>query len=139
VPAQAGKVVIDVPSFVRTTTVRRRSRLWIAGGLAAVGIRGLVISDRLNMIADDVRDSIENCTLDSNYRGTCENPTAQQIAIDKLALANRNELAAKIVLGGSVLAVVGAAVVWYTAPKERVLVTPTATTSSVGVSLVGRF
>ncbi|HEX5060655.1 MAG TPA: hypothetical protein VFV99_14905, partial [Kofleriaceae bacterium] len=82
---------------------------------------------------------IENCTLDRNYQGTCENPTAQQVAIDKLALAHRNEIAAKIVLTGSVLAIVGAAAVWYTAPKERVVITPTATTSSVGVSLAGHF
>ena len=115
VAAQRGKVIVDVPSLVLTTTHRRRSRLYIAGGMFVVGVASFMISDRLFNIAGEVREQ------------------------GRLELATQNETAATVLLAGGVASVVGAAVVWYTAPKERVLVTPTATTNSVGVSLVGRF
>jgi hypothetical protein len=139
VPAQAGTVVIDVPSLVRTTEVRRRSRLWIAGGLVLAGAGAFVASGRLMMLADDQREGIEGCTLDSHHNGTCIDDRAKQTAERTLALAAQNDLASKILLGGGAAAVVAGAIVWYTAPKERVVITPTATTSSVGVSLATRF
>ena len=139
IEARAGKTVVEVPSLVRATTVRRRSRLWIAGGLLVSGAIGLVASQRLMMIADDQRDNIDGCSFDAHDMGSCESYAALEMAQSKLALADTNELAARLVLGGSALAVLGAAFVYYTAPKERVVLTPTATANSVGVSLAGRF
>jgi hypothetical protein len=139
VQARAGKVVVDVPSLVRTTTARRSSRLWIAGGLVVLGAVGAVTSQRFAMMADDQRERIEGCTFDTMGHYSCENDAAYNLAHLQLLVADQNQLASRLFLGGSALAIVGAAVVWYTAPKERVLITPTATTSSVGVSLAGRF
>jgi hypothetical protein len=138
VPAQGGRVVVDVPSLVRTTTVRRASRLWIAGGLVVGSVVGLVTAQRLWMYAEDQRD-VDGCTVDEYGNRSCVNQDTLDRAEHQADLAARNDAAAKLVLGGSVLALVGAAVIWYTAPKERVLITPTATTSSVGVSLAARF
>ncbi|HEY5924034.1 MAG TPA: hypothetical protein VIV11_20280 [Kofleriaceae bacterium] len=139
VEARAGKTVVDVPSLVRSTTVRRRSRLWISGGLLVGSVAGLVAGQRLMMIADDLRDNIPGCTFNDDGEGSCVNYAALEAGQNKIELAKTNETAARIIFGGSVLAVLGAAYVYYTAPKERVLLTPTATTSSVGVSLAGRF
>jgi hypothetical protein len=139
VQAQPGKIVVDVPTLVRATTHRRRTRLYISGGLAAVALTSFVISARLYSLADELRDNVDGCTLDASGHGACDTYSALLAAEDKLQLAEQNETAAGYVLAGGVLAVVGAAVVWYTAPKERVVVTPTATTSSVGVSLLGHF
>jgi hypothetical protein len=138
VEAQAGRVIVDVPSLVRTKTVRRSSRLWIAGGLVVMGAVGAVTAQRFTIVADDVRDGISGCRIESTGR-TCDTVASAEVAQQKLALADRNDVAAKVFLGGSAVLIVGAAIVWYTAPKERVLITPTATTSSVGVSLAARF
>jgi hypothetical protein len=139
VPAQAGTVVVDVPSLVRTKTIRRRSRLWMAGGAVVLGATAFVVSMQLSMIAEDVRDSIVGCQLDMNGVGTCESRAALDAATTKLAVARADDVAATIVMGGGAVALIGAAVLWYTAPKERVLITPTATSSSVGVALAARF
>jgi hypothetical protein len=139
VPAQTGHVVVEVPSLVRTTTVRRASRLWLAGGLVGLGAVGAVTSQRFAMLADDQRASIQGCMDDPNGGRTCISEEAYDLAHLKDVVADQNQLASRLFLGGSALAVVGAAVIWYTAPKERVLLTPTATTSSVGVSLAARF
>lgn len=139
VPAQAGKVVVDVPSLVRTRTIRRRTRLWMAGGAVVLGATAFVVSRQLTMIADDVRESIAGCRLDASATGTCDNQEDLDTAKEKLALAHQDDVAAKLVMAGGAVALVGAAVLWYTAPKERVLITPTATASSVGVALAARF
>lgn len=139
VQARTGRVVVDVPSLVRTKTVRRASRLWVSGGLVLAGAIGAVGAQSLFMLADDQRNNIDGCTLDDTGQGSCVDQVALERAERRLDLADRNELGGKLLLGGSALAIVGAAVVWYTAPKERVLLTPTATPRSVGVSLAARF
>ena len=85
-----------------------------------------------------MRDGITGCRIEATG-STCDTADKAKLAQQQLALADRNDLAAKLFLGGSAVAIVGAAIIWYTAPRERVLITPTATTSSVGVSLAARF
>lgn len=139
VPAQAGLVVVDVPSLVRTRTIRRRSRLWMAGGAVVLGATAFVVSMQLSMIADDIRDDVRSfCPLNLDGAYSCSSELAAQ-ANDKLTVARQDDIAAAIVMGGGAVALIGAAVLWYTAPKERVLITPTATSSSVGVALAARF
>ena len=139
VPAQAGTVVVDVPSLVRTKTIRRRSRLWMAGGAVVLGATAFVISMQLAMTADDIRDDVRSIcppNLDGAYACT---PELAPQASTMLTVARQDDIAGAIVMGGGAIALIGAAVLWYTAPKERVLITPTVTSSSAGDALAARF
>lgn len=140
VAAQPGKVVVEIPSLVRTTTQRRRSWLWLVGGGAVFGVTALVVGQQLAMIAGDIRDDVRSlCPPDQSGALSCDDPAFVDTANHKLAIAREDDIAAVIIAGTGAAALVGAGVLWYVAPRERVLVTPTATTSSVGVAVSTRF
>jgi tetratricopeptide (TPR) repeat protein len=66
---------------------------------------------------------------------TCTDPAEA----DKIRSAGtKADIGTGLAIGGSAL-LVGAAVLYFTAPRERVMVAPVATASSVGVGMFGRF
>ena len=139
VPAGAGTIVVEVPSLVREATMRRRSRLWLAGGVALAGAGSLIAGGALSIAAADERASIENCTLDSSGSGTCLDRAAVDTAQMKLARTSQLETAATVWMIGGAVSIAAAVVIWYTAPKERIVLTPTLSASSAGVSLHARW
>lgn len=153
----AGKTItIDVPAFAEPATVgggtqavlepvagpvdtggsRRRSRLLLAYGVGGAGgvalLAGVFIGLRAKNNYNEQFDNM-NCT-ETDGSPVC-NDTGFSAQSDAVSLANVGT-----VLGvGGLALIAGGAVLYFTAPESDVVVTPTATAQSAGISVVGRF
>ena len=113
---------------------RDPQRVWIALGLGGAGVVAVAASSIAIIVAH--RDYTAT-KADPNYCMS-ENSCTQ----DGLAKISRAQHIADVSTG---LFIVGAAlvaaggVVWYTAPREHLVVAPTATPTGAGVTLLGRF
>lgn len=135
-------VIVDAPAPAaphdepQAETRRRRSRVYLAGGIGAVGVVGLGVSLGLARSAKQRYDG----AFDG---GGCMHaePSARCTASGKASIdraGSRADLATGLAIGGALLAGV-AAVLWWTAPDETVRITPIATARELGVGVVARF
>ena len=145
--AEAGKqVVVDVPALRQIGGAKRpdpgpvgprrqRKRVWIAAGIGGTGVVLLGVSTIIGLGAKSDYDKVaERCPSMSGKR-VCTNDD-DRAAINKAL--DKADTATILGIGGLALAAAGA-VIFFTAPKESLQVTPMATSSSAGVSLSGRF
>jgi tetratricopeptide (TPR) repeat protein len=130
-----GSAAIDTPVSgpeTHTKLRRKRSRVLLGYGLGGGGVVALGASVFIAMKAKsdyDKQESNGNCV-----DGTC-NGEGFKAQNDAISLANVGTV---IGIGGLALIGAGVAVI-LTAPTEGVVVAPTATASSAGISVVGRF
>jgi hypothetical protein len=139
--ADAGATVtIEVPALVPATapatgeTRRRKSRVIAAYVIGGVGVLALTTGVLLGVKANgdyDAQIANGNCTAGSPPMCNMEGYQGQ---LDAVSLAN---IGTGFGIGGLALMVAGA-VVFVTAPKD-VVVTPTVTSQSAGLAVVGRF
>ena len=138
-----GNLRIVVPSLVRTRIERRHSRVVLAGSLLAAGALAAGVGVWFGNVADAERDNFEawsaqNCPWDATGAPSCDG-VAHEIAVHKLASVHALENVSTGMLVGSAVAAGTAAVVWWTAPRDRIVVTPVVTTSSVNLAVTARF
>lgn len=133
VPAGAS-VVIDVPA-PDVPTRRRRSRLYLGGGLAVAGGAGLGVSLGFAISAARLNDRAYD-------RGDCVHgdpprcTPAGKADVDRAGA--RADIATGLAIGGAVLAAAGA-VVMLTAPRDAIQVVPIAGEREIGLGAFVRF
>lgn len=144
--AESGKqVVVDVPALKviggpkgEPPVVgprRQRKRVLIAAGVGGIGVVLLGVSTITGLGANsDYDKAAKNCTS-VDGRLDCPNP-ADAAAVNKAF--DKADTATILGIGGIALAAAGA-VIFFTAPREGMTVTPMASSSSAGISLSGRF
>jgi len=101
-----------------------------AGGAAWIGsaVLGLLAKSQYN-------DALANGCTDQGDFVSCTDPAAA----DKVRSAGtKADIGTGFAVAGSAL-LVGAAVLYFTAPRESVVVTPMASASAVGLGVLGRF
>lgn len=116
-------------------THRRRSRVLLSYGVGGAGVVALGVGVALVVKASsnyDAQFGPGKC-VDSSGGPVCPDPYLSK-ASDAVSLNNVGRV---FEATGLVLIGVGAAL-WFTAPKD-VIVTPTATSETAGISVVGRF
>lgn len=118
-------------------TRRKRSRVYLSAGLGLAGVLALAASGYLGVRANreyEARIVSGMCTQTSGEL-VCPDRAAADAVEDAASMA---DTATYIGVAGAVVAA-GAIVVFITAPRERVIVTPLATSTSVGLAMGGRF
>jgi tetratricopeptide (TPR) repeat protein len=140
-------VILEIPAFGAplgtspssaepVTGGRNRGRVMLAIGLGAGGGVLLGISGLLGLNANQLYDDTAASASCSRNSGKLVCTPEAAAEIDRAG--KRADLATgAAIIGG--LAVVGAVVVYLTAPRETLMVSPTASASAVGVTLSGRF
>jgi hypothetical protein len=144
--AESGKqVVVEVPELRITGKVdaspdpatepaRRKSRVWLALGLGAGGVLALATTAAVGLSArSQYNTAAKQCTRDGDQLVCPPGPHA-----DITSAGRKADIATVAGIAGGLLAA-GAVVVYFTAPYERVSVTPLASPSGVGMSVSGRF
>lgn len=141
--AEAGKqIVIDVPSLLALETRdrdaggrRQRKRVLLAGGLGAGGVVLLAVSTIVGLGANSqYKDATANC-VEGPDGWICADPADSRAIDDAFGKA---DIATVLGIGGVALVATGA-VLYFTAPKEGVAITPMASPTGAGVSIRGRF
>jgi tetratricopeptide (TPR) repeat protein len=140
----AGQVVVaEIPAFgalpgdaaASSPARRRRSRVYLAGGLVSAGALGLAGSLALALVAKRTYDS----AFDRDCHHTPDGVVCMGAGAATIARAGtRADLATGFAIGGALL-VGAAAAVFFTAPAETVQVTPIATGQALGLGVSGRF
>jgi hypothetical protein len=138
--AVAGATVsADIPAFVAHDepgpTRRRRSRVYVAAGVGAVGLAGLGTALGFAISAKRTYDGAFPDDCMRTVGGVLCNERGRE-ATDRAG--RRADLATGLSIGGGVLAAVGLAV-FLTAPWETVRVAPIAGAHELGLGAVGRF
>jgi hypothetical protein len=140
-----GTLSIEIPALGLRTSgtpvppvgeeIRRRSRVYLAGGFLGVGVAAGITSVAFVVIGR----SVYNTTADGPH---CTRPASGGVDCDdigKVSLHHGQHLA-DIGTGfaiGAGAAVAAAAIVYLTAPRDRVAITPMI--GGTGVAIVGRF
>jgi hypothetical protein len=117
-------------------TERRRSRVHLAWAFGGVALGSAIAGTALTVVGNDHYDSVAAGAECFHMGGQlfC-NAAGRKTIGDAQTLANAGT---GFAIGAAVLAGV-AAVVFVTAPRDPIVVAPTATASSVGVAVTGRF
>jgi tetratricopeptide (TPR) repeat protein len=138
-----GTVSADIPAFAALddepgrSTRRRRSRVYLAGGLGAAALVGLGVSLERALAAKRTYDSaFDNGCMRMGGDVLCA-PGGTGVAIIDRA-GGQADLATGFAVAGAVLAGAAAAV-FFTAPRETIQVAPIATRHELGVGIAGRF
>jgi tetratricopeptide (TPR) repeat protein len=142
VSASAGATVtIDLPALVAAdepaATRRQRSRVYVAAGLGAAGIAGLGGSLGLAIASRRAYDRAFGRGCARTASGVECIAHTEGAALNETA-GRRADLATWLAVGGAVMAS-AAIVVFFTAPGERVQLSPIASHEGLGVALAGRF
>lgn len=147
--AEAGKsVIVEIPALkvggstggerpgpVGPVTRRQRKRVLIAGALGGGGLIVTGVSIVLGLGANsDYNAAAKNCDSVNN-KLVCPDDQSAKAVDDAFAKADTATIIG--IAGIGLLA--ASAIVYFTAPKETISVTPMATSTSAGVSLSGRF
>jgi hypothetical protein len=146
------RVVVAVPALQRlpgvpepvdrSATHRRRSRVVLAAGVTGAGVLAIGAAAVVGLSADSLYDAQFRasggappaCTAQADGPSLC---TAEGLSAVNRA-RDRSSLATYIGIGGGALLVTGA-VLYFTAPRERVTVAPIASPGTLGLALGGRF
>jgi len=145
--AGGGTITIEIPALAESTTtpvtvgppahVRRHGRVQLAWGLAGVSGASAIAGIAFTLVGrshyNDVADDPSLCTHVSG--GISCNDTGKQKIADAQRLADIGSGCA-VAFGAFAAA---AAVVYLTAPRDAVVVTPTASAQSAGLIVTGRF
>jgi hypothetical protein len=140
--AVAGATVsADIPAFAPrgdeqvASTPRRRSRVYLAGGLGGAGVVGLGASLGFAISARRTYNSAfdHDC---SHTGGVAVCTSRGKATIDRASA--RADVATGAAIAGAVLAVAGVAV-FLTAPRETVQVAPIASSHELGLGVAGWF
>ena len=136
--AAGATVVVDLPTTTPAIaeTQRRRSRVYLAGGLAAGGVVSLATSLALGLSARSTYNAAfdhHDCT-DLGHEAACS--PAGRAAIDRAG--SRADLATGFAAVGAALVAAGA-VVFFTAPRETIQIAPIASPDTIGLGMTGRF
>jgi len=142
VHAVAGATVTaEIPAFAAlpeqpgATTQRRRSRVYLAGGLGVAGALGLGASLGFAISARRTYDGAFDHDCTHTPRGVvCTDNGAA--TIDRAG--RRADIATGLAIAGALFAGVAAAV-FFTAPTQTVRLAPIATGHELGVGIAGRF
>jgi hypothetical protein len=122
---------------VETGTTRRRSRVYLAWGLGGVAAASAIVSAALIVKAkrdyDHAADG-SDCMHTADGRISC-NDAGNKAIHDSQRLG---WISTGFAAGAGVL-LAGAAVVYFTAPRDSIAVAPIAAESAVGVVVAGRF
>jgi tetratricopeptide (TPR) repeat protein len=132
-----GAGALAAPPGESPPTRRRRSRVYLAGGLGAAALAGLGTSLGFAIAARRTYNSAfdHGCRRMSGDV-VCDPADTGRALIDKAG--RRADLATGFVIGGAAIAVAAAAV-FVTAPREVIQVAPIASGQQLGLSIVGRF
>lgn len=139
-------LIVQVPALRPTAEVgpdapiagrRNPARVRVAFGVGAAGGVALIVSGVVGLSAralynDTVGDPSKCSTIDQGLRCT------QAGANDVEAAATRANIATGVAVVGGVLVATGI-ILYVTAPREGVSVTPMASASTIGLALGGRF
>jgi tetratricopeptide (TPR) repeat protein len=132
--AAGAEVIVDVPAPV-TETRRRRSRVYLAGGVAAGGAVGLGVALGL---AASARQLNNGAFAD----GLCQHGSPPRCTAEGAAQIDRAgaraDLATGFAIGGAVLAAAGIAL-FVTAPREPIEIAPIASGRALGLGVVAHF
>ncbi|HEU0035156.1 MAG TPA: hypothetical protein VFQ53_31235 [Kofleriaceae bacterium] len=131
------RALVPASASIADDTGRRdRRRVVIALGLGAGGLVSLGAAGVLGLVANHQYDDAvaRECARDPGGALVCS--PAGGSAID--AAGTKADVATALGIAGVALAA-SAAIVYVTAPRERVRVTPVASTSSVGFAISARF
>jgi tetratricopeptide (TPR) repeat protein len=140
--AEAGvTTAVEIPAFAApgiatpVATRRRRSRIYLAGGLGVAGVAGLGSSLGFALSARAIYDGAfdHDCTH-AAHGAACN---AQGKATIDRADA-RADLATRLAIAGAVLVAAGATV-FVTAPRDAIQIAPLATEHALGLAASGRF
>jgi hypothetical protein len=133
-------VTAEIPAFAAlqnesTRAIRRRSRVYLAGGLAAAGVLGLGSSLGFAIWAKRTYNGAfdHDCTHTPDG-AVCTGAGAA--TIDRAG--KRADVATGFAIGGALLTGAAAAV-FFTAPTETIRVAPIASRHELGLGVVGRF
>jgi hypothetical protein len=134
-------VTAEIPAFAALPegaagmTRRRRSRVYLAGGIAAGGVLGLGTSLGFAIWAKRTYDG----AFDNGCTHTPGGPSCSPAGTATVDRAGkRADLATGFAIGGAVLAGVAAAV-FFTAPSETIQLAPVASRRALGLGVAGRF
>jgi hypothetical protein len=138
-PVAGSTLITEIPAFAvlpgDVVTTRRRSRVYLAGGLGTAGVIGLGLSLGFAIVAKRTYDGAFDAGCRHMLGGVaCTDDGAA--VIDRAG--KRADLATGFAIGGALLAGASAAV-FFTAPAETVQVTPIATSHALGLDVTGRF
>jgi hypothetical protein len=142
VPALQRRPGTEPPPDERDATRRKRSRVLLAAGVAGAGVIALGAGGILAWSAKGLYDEQFEpagglppaCTQPAS--GPAECSEAGLAAVDRARL--RSSIATVAGIGGGALVVAGA-VLFVTAPRERVTVAPIASAGALGLAIGGRF
>jgi hypothetical protein len=132
-----GVVVVAPPAERPVRTRRQRSRVLIAAGVTGAGAIGLGVAGFFALGARSEYGKYQD-KLDELCTPACD-PAALEMANPYFERATRRaDLATGFVIGGAALAV-GGAVLYLTAPRERITVAPAVSPTGVGLAASVRF
>ena len=128
------------PAEPAVTTViddsRGRSRRRVALGVAVVGTLTLAGAGATGLVA-------RARWKEGQDTGCVEERCRDQVSFDKATRARQLGIASEVLVGVSAAALVTAVGLWWTAPgptrSRSVVITPTASPGSLGISAVGSF
>jgi hypothetical protein len=147
IPA-GGAVTVEVPAFAPVHPneeptpaptsepgPRRRSRVYLAGGLGVAGIATAITGGVIMQVAQNhYDDTVHSSDCISANPPMCYPPGLAKIA-DAQSLLNAGEIT--LVVG--IIAVAAGGVVYFTAPREQVTVMPVANAHGAGLTIGGSF
>lgn len=118
------------------SATRRHHRLWLAYGIGGAGALGEIIAITVAVRASsDYNAELDNGNCQRTSGAPVCNATGKAHLESAISLANTGTAIAIV----SACAIGGAAALYFTAPRSRVVVAPTATTSAAGVVVAGHF
>lgn len=139
-PVAGQTITIEVPAFASPAAPLaeppdpRRPRLYLAAGLAGAGVIALGVAAIISLEARSDYLDIQMAHCPTGDPPVCDSPMSAQLLTDA---ADRAGNATYFAVAGAVLA--GAGVVVYLTAPRAIAVTPTATATSAGVEISGRF
>lgn len=126
------------PAEAPARSRRQRGRVLLAAGVSGAGAIGLGVAGLFAIRARSAYREYQDKQVELGCVETCSD--ASRMILDPFfdRAARRADLATGFVIGGAALAVTGA-VLYLTAPRERVTVAPTAGPHTAGLSAAVRF
>jgi hypothetical protein len=119
----------------------RHTRHVLAVTIASVGVASLAAGFVMGGFAIHDVNAATNGTMPPCTKTMSGNPeyACDQGGKNKLDAASTDALASDVLVGVGAAAIAAAAIVWFTAPSERVMVTPIASPTTAGAAIAIKF